>query len=789
MSEKCFHCGLQISPGINFQFNVLGKQQSFCCPGCCAVATAIVENGLDDYYTYRSEYADKAPESEGVLFNTLSVFDDDSIQQEFVISQDNAAEVQLTISGINCAACGWLIEKQLCKVSGILKVGVNVSARRASITWDNQRLKLSKILSLIDTIGYSAKPFQQAQHETSFQQENKTFLKRLGLAGLMTMQVMMLNIGVFFDLFGHIDPQTKQYFNWISLLLATPVMLYSASDFYTSAFRALKAKVVNMDVPISLALILTYASGLVATAQNSGQTYFESLCMFVFLLLISRYLEHSARYKATQLSANMLDYIPTTANLLEDQKVTSVLAKSLLVGQHVLVKPGEIVPVDGVIVDGQGQLDEAMLTGEFNLVSRIKGEQVFAGTLNQLGTLTIRVSKLLKHSMVNQISELQNKALFNKPRIASIADQFSQYFVIAVLLVSTLTYLVWLQIDADKALWVTISVLIATCPCALGLATPSALSCAVANLNSKGVLVKRGDVLEQLNQVDWVAFDKTGTLTEGKFSLEKVVCVDGANKEQCQIFAASLEQYSSHPIAKAFEHISPTLSVKNFSSTIAKGITGTIDEETYMLGSADFIGIQIPKELHHCNVFLAQEQTVLCGFVLQDKLRKDSKTLIKQMTPRQVTLLSGDSTVVVKKVADSLEISNWYAEQTPADKLQFIQKTQDNQHRVLMVGDGINDGPVLAQADVSVTLGAGSDLAKSSADVILLDNSLDKLTQLFSIAKRCKNKIFQNIAWAVGYNFLVLPMAVLGLLDPWMAVVGMSLSSLIVVINSTRLLK
>jgi Cu2+-exporting ATPase len=789
MPEECFHCGLEINPGINFHFQVLGKQQSFCCPGCCAVAKAIVDNGLVDYYTYRSEFAERATSNEEAIFNSLSVFDDEDILQEFVESNGDIKEVQLTVSGINCAACGWLIEKQLSKIPGIVKIGVNVSARRASVSWDNKQLKLSKILSLIDSIGYSAKPFQQAQHETSFKAENQAFLKRLGLAGLMTMQVMMLNIGVFFDLFGHIDAQTKQYFNWISLLLTTPVMIYSASEFYSSAFRALKAKVVNMDVPISLALILTYISGLFATAQNSGQTYFESLCMFVFLLLISRYLEHSARYKASQISANMLDYIPTTANLIEGQQIFPILAKSLLIGQNVLVKSGEMVPVDGEITEGEGQLDEAMLTGEFNLVSRVKGETVYAGTVNQLGTLTIRVNKLLKHSMVNQIAELQNKALFNKPRIASIADQFSQYFVVAVLLISLITYFVWLQLDSSRALWVTISVLIATCPCALGLATPSALSSAVAHLNSKGVLVKRADVLEQINKVDWVAFDKTGTLTEGKFSIEKCVLVESLDKNRCLTLAASLEQFSSHPIAKAFVDITPTLNVSNFTSTIAKGISGTIEGKEYSLGSKEFVEHEVPTELKNCNIFLVSEETVLCGFELTDKVRDHSKDMLNRLKPRQLILLSGDSARIVENMANTLGITNWYSEQTPQNKLTLIQQAQENKHTVLMIGDGINDGPVLAQADVSVTLGAGSDLAKSSADVIILDNSLHKLELIFNIASRCRSKIIQNIAWAIGYNLLVLPLAVMGLLAPWMAVVGMSLSSLIVIVNSIRLLK
>lgn len=789
MQAKCFHCDLAIAPQLNYHTNVLGKRQAFCCPGCCAVAEAIVNNGLEDYYHYRSEFAEKASENEGDLLQKLKVFDDDSILQEFVESQDDASEIQLTISGINCAACGWLIEKQLAKLVGVMKIGVNVSARRASLTWNNQQLKLSEILSHIEKIGYHAKPFQPEQHEASFRQENKAFLKRLGLAGLMTMQVMMLNIGVFFDLFGHIDQQTKQYFNWISLLLTTPVMLYSASEFYSSAFRALRAKVVNMDVPIILALTLTYVSGVFATVQNSGQTYFESLCMFVFFLLISRYLEHSARYKASQLSANMLEYMPTTANLIEGGQITPVLAKALVVEQHVLVKSGEMVPVDGVIIEGEGQLDEAMLTGEFDLVSKSVGQNVFAGTVNQLGTLTIKVNKALKNSMLNQISMLQNKALLSKPKIASLADQFSQYFVMAVLVISLSSYIIWLQIDASQALWITISILIATCPCALGLATPSALSCAMAHLNSKGILLKRADALEQISQVDWVALDKTGTLTEGKFTLIDCFPVESQDKDRCLEIAASLEQYSSHPIAKAFTPISKSYLVSNFSTQIGQGITGNIDDVTYKLGSSRFIGLEIPIEMQSYNVFLTAQDKLLCGFLITDKIRGSSAELVDKINAKHLTLLSGDIPSVVENVANSLNIPNWLAQQTPEDKLNIIQQAQAAQHVVLMVGDGINDGPVLAQADVSVTLGAGSDLAKSSADVILLDNSLGKISLVFSIAKRCKVKIIQNMGWALGYNLLVLPLAVTGLLTPWMAVVGMSLSSFIVVVNSIRLLK
>lgn len=789
MSAQCFHCDLDIAPQSNYHTEVLGKRQAFCCPGCCAVAGAIVSNGLEDYYHYRSEFAEKASENEDEILKKLKVFDDDSILKEFVESQGDASEIQLTISGINCAACGWLIEKQLAKLSGVMKVGVNVSARRASITWNNQQLQLSQLLNHIEKIGYHGKPFQPEQHEATYRQENQDFLKRLGLAGIMTMQVMMLNVGVFFDLFGHIDPQTKQYFNWISLLLTTPVMLYSAAEFYTSAIRGLRAHIFNMDVPIVLALGITYISGVFATAQNTGQTYFESLCMFVFLLLVSRYLEHSARYKAAQASANMMEYMPTTATLSEGDVLTPVLAKSLKINQLVLVKAGELVPVDGIITHGQGQLDQAMLTGEFDLISKYPGDQVFAGSLNQLGTLTVKVTASLQHSTLNQISKLQTQAMSTKPRIASLADRFSQYFVVAVLLIAAISYIVWQQIDPSQSLWVLVAILIATCPCALGLATPSALSCAIANLNSKGVLLKRGDALEKMASVDWIGLDKTGTLTEGRFTLTQ--CINPSEQPDSDYLeiAASMEQYSSHPIAQAFSLFDSPHIVTDFQSEMGKGVSGIIEGVHYKLGSASFMDIQVPKSMHVCNVFLQSDRDLLCAFLLTDKLRPQANALIKALKPYNVNLISGDITPIVRTVAEELGISNWFAEQSPQDKLLTIKNAQAKNHVVLMVGDGINDGPVLAQADVAITLGAGSDLAKSSADIVLLDNELAKLQMIFTIAARCKTKIKQNIGWAIGYNLLILPLAVMGLLSPWMAVLGMSISSLIVVVNSTRLLK
>ena len=574
---NCYHCGLAISLDDKHGAIVLGRSRDMCCPGCKAVAEAIVENGLEDYYRFRTEPASKGEADFNNILADLALLDDDDIQQEFVVSNGNIKEVQLSIEGISCAACGWLIEKQLSKLLGVQKIGVNVSSKRAFISWREEDVSLSRILNQIESIGYHARPFQLDEHEMLYHREHKLYLKRLGLAGLMCMQVMMLAVAVYFDWFSDIDKQTASYFNWVSLCLSTPVILYSAAGFYKSAYNALRIKMLNMDVPISIALLATYFSGVLATAQQEGQTYFESLCMFVFLLLLSRYLDHHARFKAVQASSNMLKHMPLTAHLVDSNELKPVLAKSLSAGQHIVVRAGESIPVDARVLEGSGKVDESMLSGEFSPVAKEKGDQVFGGTVNQFGTLSLKVVSDLNHSLVSQIMHMQSSAMANKPSIASIADKVSQYFVMAVLSIALLSYVVWTSLGNDHAFWISIAVLIATCPCALGLATPSALSCAMGNLNKHGVLLRRADALEQLVLAQHVVFDKTGTLTEGKFAISQLINLGQTTDQEIMNMAASIEMFSSHPIGGAFDTELAIHKVTKVKNCVGAGIQGIVN--------------------------------------------------------------------------------------------------------------------------------------------------------------------------------------------------------------------
>ncbi|MBT1449638.1 cadmium-translocating P-type ATPase [Glaciecola sp. XM2] len=803
----CFHCGLPNTEGDAYPVTIVGQVHYMCCPGCQAVASAIVDNGLESYYEFRTE---PAARGDAALDNTmakLQVYDEPELQEEFVFDQGVHKQIQLTVEGITCAACGWLIEKQLAKLQGIRQVSVNVSARRALITWDNDILKLSGILGRMKSIGYESLPFQTDRHEASYQKEQKSYLKKVGLAGIMTMQVMMLAMGQYFDVFGNIDQEMVQFFNAICLLLTTPVVLYSGSVFYVSALKALQAKTVNMDVPVSIAIIATYIAGVLAVNKSTGEVYFESICMFIFFLLISRFLEHRSRHRASEISSNMLKLIPVTAMRWAGDAWQSVLAKQLVTGDKVLVKAGENIPIDGVVLEGQSTVDESMLTGEFEPVRKGIHDRVFAGALNQQGSLSIEVTSSLKYAMMNQILRLQEVAMSSKPKVALIADKLSRYFVTIVLIISALTYWYWWSQDDPHAFWITISVLVATCPCALGLATPSALTCAMAKLNKVGILLKRADALEQVTYATDIIFDKTGTLTRGEFSISKhqftsnSARIDTPATQDLPIetylsaLAQVLESRSEHPIAKAYGEIDTRFKfdLSEYVVEIGRGIRAKVNNVSCVMGSKKFVLHETQQkddaDWAGANVLMAVNSQVVAAFWVTDTIKEDVAEVIDSLHEYDLSILSGDDQGNVEMVANQLHIDTAMGGCTPEAKLDYIQKQQANHKSILMLGDGINDAPVLAAADVSIAVGNASDLAKNAADVVLLNPKLTSLSDVVTMAHRTKRKIKQNIAWALSYNLLVLPFAVSGVLTPWQAALGMSLSSVIVVYNSTRLMR
>lgn len=813
MTSKCFHCDEAIPSGINLFVTINHTAQIMCCVGCQAVAQTIVDNGLTQYYAVRTEPAHKSQPLVPEQLQKHKLLDEAVLQSEFIYQDKENKEAILSIDGISCAACAWLIEMKLGTLTGLLSINVNATSQRATVKWRDSAIKLSAILLAIENIGYQALPFKANDAELNNKKQSKAFVKRLGISGILLMQIMMIAFGLYFGAFTDMAEHNKVYLRWVSFILATPIICYGALPFYTGAIKALKAKRLSMDVPVSIAIILAFTASAWATITQQGEVYFESVAMFTFLLLIGKFLEFRARSRAAQVSANLLKLMPMTAtkvitvsnNVDTQSKEVLVAAKQLIKGDIVIIKPGEVVPADGVITSGDSQLNEAMLSGEQLPISKTINDSVFAGTLNGDGNITVQVKQATNQSFLSQLIRLSEEAQAHKPKIAQLSDKIAQYFVALILLTSIATAIYWQQHMPEEAFWITLSVLVATCPCALSLATPTALTCATTRLNRAGIMVKGGHVMETMPKINCFAFDKTGTLTTGEFTIDKVELIDndstvtGSNYSQEQVLAiaAALESHSEHPIAKPFtEHRDYSLTAKQVKVHSGQGVSGTIDKINYAIGKLSWLkeSAQLEhsqaKPLSGISCLLMANKQIIAAFYLVDKIREQAFETISSLNKQSKTLLlSGDSQIACDNLALTLPINTVLGGLTAQDKMQQIKSAQEQGFKVAMIGDGVNDSPVFGAAHVSIAMGCGADITKSGADAILLNNKLSNINILIEVSRRTRRIVIQNYLWAFGYNAIVLPLAVTGYITPYMAVIGMSASSILVISNSLRLLK
>ncbi|MCG9578119.1 cadmium-translocating P-type ATPase [Vibrio tubiashii] len=786
MCKSCYHCGEDVPANTDFKVEILGDIREMCCPGCETVAQTIVDSGLVSYYQYRTAPAEKAdlvPEQLQALIH----YDNDEVQSEFVRNSKDSSEVTLSLEGVSCAACAWLIEKQVSSKSGVLSIRVNTTTNRALLAWDKSQARLSEILSLIHQLGYKAAPFEADKQEAAYHQQMKQYLYRLGIAGLATMQVMMLAVALYLEVFGDLEPEFKNYFRWVSLIFATPVMLYSALPFYINAWRSLRSRTLGMDVPVSIAMIFAYCASLVATVTEQGEVFFESISMFAFFLLVGRFLEMRARRKAAAASGNLLKLIPAIANKLNGDQVP---VKTLKVGDQIRVLPGEHIPADGKIIAGRVHIDESMLTGESLPVVKQVDDHVFAGTLNGEESFELEVTSSKADSMISNIVRLQDEAQLSKPKIAEIADIVARYFVAVILIIAAGTWFFWHSSRPDDAFWIMLSVLVATCPCALSLATPTALTCATSRMGNLGILLRKSHVFETLCKVNHLIVDKTGTLTHGDIEINDVEINADYTKDELLAVAASLESHANHPIARAFKpYADVNVTVSDVENVIGSGITGIYQNKQVKIGSAQFVLGEGQRSKAN-TVFLSIDGQHVASFGYRDPIRVETKEFIEkfQKSGVKVTLLTGDTKENADLVANQIGIKDVVAGAKPQDKLSYLQQV-DSDDITMMIGDGINDAPTLAGAHLSVAMGGGADVAKASADMVLLGDRLDRILEARELALQTRKIIRENLAWSLGYNLLILPLAVAGFVAPYFAVVGMSASSIIVVSNSLRLLK
>jgi len=788
----CFHCHEPQPSDCNLSVIINNKEQPMCCIGCQAVAQTIIDNGLEGYYQHREGDTQKLKQ---LVPEQLRIYDNLEVSQDFVHHEAQECQVLLSVDGISCAACAWLIEKRLQTQEGIRSVKVNTSTHRAQITWLEGQTQLSDIISQISTVGYHAYPFQPDVQELHFKEQYKSFLKRLGIAGIASMQVMMFAIALYGGLLGDMEIVYRDFLRWVSLLMATPVILYSAQPFYINAYKGLRSAVLGMDLPVSIALLGAYFASAYATFTGTGEVYFESVSMFTFFLLLGRFLELRVRRQASEYSANLLKLIPIIAHRLNALGQTEdVAAKSLKLDDVVQISPGEAIPADGIIIYGSSNINESLLTGEHLPITKSLDQTVYAGSINGEGLLKVKVTALSGRNLISTIVRLQEQAQNTKPKIGLIADKIARYFVAILLILATATYIFWMSKQPEDAFWITLTVLVATCPCALSLATPAALTSATSHLSRLGLLIRNGNLLETLAQINTIRFDKTGTLTKGDFEIEEShVYSSDLSKDQVLAIAAELESVSRHPIANAFspyKNNDYNLDAINASSGL--GISANYQGNTYKIGSANYL--ELTDVTNHDQgkliTYLSCNDKLIAHFILDDPLRDDSQETVQYFINQgfDCAILSGDASSHVDKIANQLNLPVFKA-CSPKQKLAHIQALNANNKQTLMLGDGINDSPVMAAATLSIAMGDGADLAKSSSDGVLLGAHLNSLFQAYNLAKKCKKIIIQNLSWALGYNLIIVPLAMMGMVSPYLAVIGMSVSSLIVVTNSLRLAK
>lgn len=810
-SKTCFHCGLPVPDSVDLPITYQQTQHPTCCAGCQAVAQGIIDAGLGNYYAHRTADAQQASLPPDEILQQLKLYDLPEMQAEFVEQLSGSLkEAMLMLSGITCSACVWLIEQQLLRTMGVKKVELNYSTQRARVLWDDAQIQLSDILLIIQKTGYSAAPYDAQKYEVQAQQERKKMIIRMLVAGLGSMQTMMFALPTY--LYDNIEAEFLTILHWASFFAVLPAILYAAQPFFKGAWRDFKNKRTGMDTPIAIAILLTFIAGIYAMfTQESSGMYFESIAMLVFFLLIGRFMEQNAQRKAGDAAERLVKLVPAFCHRYfpDEDRSEEAAVTTLKTDDVIIVRAGEIIPVDGVILRGESEVNESMLTGESLPIYKVSGSLVVAGTLNINSPLVIRATQVGQQTRLAHIVKLLDRAMAQKPHLAQLADRYASRFTFSMIVMAIPTFALWWWLaDVHRALWITVSLLVITCPCALSLATPTALAASMGKLASHGILTARGHVLENLAHITDAVFDKTGTLTQGQLSVTTMHNFSGSLNDNLAI-AKLLEQHSEHPIAQAilqYEHdfrLPENISVAQQLNKVGHGISANITlngvAQIWSIGKPDFVAQiagQMPESLHALMqqgsvVALGNQNGFQAAFLLRDTVRHDAAAIVQHLHAQNIAVhvLSGDNEAAVNQLADELSIVHRASGALPEEKLAYVQKLQQQNQRVLMLGDGINDAPVLAAADISVAVANSADVARDGADVLLLNDDLHALPIMLAQAKKTRQIIRQNLTWASIYNLVVIPMAVAGWVTPWIAAIGMSASSLLVVGNALRLRK
>jgi len=782
----CHHCG-EALPAQPHMAALGGGTHAFCCHGCAAAAEWIASADLDGYYRLRSANAARVGED----LPDLAVWDRADVQAEHSRPVDGGREITLLTDGMRCAACAWLIDRALAREPGVIDCGANAVTGRIRIAWDPARTALSAPLRRLAMLGYRPYLAGSEAAERQRTRERRRWLLRLGIAGLGMLQAMMLAEALYLDFNSTMPVPTRDFFRWLTFLLCTPVVFYSGWPFLSGAMRELRERRLGMDVLIASSTLLAYFASLFETLRGGPHVWYDAAVMFVFLLLAARMLEQRARAVASAQVDALARARPAfaTRERADGQREAVPLA-ALSVGDVACVAAGEAVPADGVLLGGDGDeawFEEALLTGESEPVRKQPGEPVYAGTVCRERPARLRVTLTGTATRLSQLARLVEQAQAHRPALARLADRIGSRFVLALLPVALVVFAGWWHYQPERALEVTLALLVISCPCALSLSVPAALATAHGALARIGLLAVRADAMDTLARATDIVFDKTGTLSDGRPVLAATQVLDASLDAAAALdIAAALERDSGHPLAAAFTRgNAAALPATQVQAVPGRGVQGMVDGRHWRLGRADFAAAQPDDGA----LWLGDGQRAAARFVLEERARDDAAQALAALRAQglRVHLASGDGEAAVRRMAAALGLDDAHARQSPEDKLALVRRLQAEGRVVAMVGDGLNDAPVLAGADVSIAMGEGASLAHRAADLVTTGGGLRRIPAAVTLARATQRIIRQNLAWATGYNLLALPLAAAGWVTPWLAALGMALSSLIVTLNALRL--
>ncbi len=792
VDAACTHCGLPVPSGLIAP----GAARQFCCSGCRAAYEILHDHGLDRYY----RLGDARRAAVRPTGRSYEEFDHEAFQKLYVRPlPEGRARVDLYLEGVHCASCVWLVERVPLLLPGVARSELEIGRSLARVEWDPAAVPLSRVARMLDSLGYAPHPFRGVRREAVRRREDRAMLARIGVAGAIAGNIMLAAFALYAGWGGGMEHEWQVFFRWTSLLLVTPALLWPGRLFFAGAWAALRTRTMHMDVPVALGLAVGYAQGAVNTVRDRGPIYFDGLAVLIFLLLVGRYLQQRGQRAAADGAELLYSLTPSTARVVDPDGVTRLVpAEALLPGADLDVRPGETLAADGVITAGRSQLDTALLTGESRPVTAAAGAAVFAGTVNLTSPIRVRVERAGESSRVAKLLQQVDASGRRRAPVVETANRLASWFVAAVLALAAVTFVIWYFRDPARAVDNAIALLIVTCPCALALSTPLAVSAAIGRAARGGIFIKGGDALESLARGGTLLLDKTGTVTAGQTAL-----VEWAGPDWVRPLVLALEAGSTHPIAAGFRAAWPGAAVPmaaDTEHTMGGGVCGAVDGRRVAVGSpafvrrcaastADFVVPIVSADL--TPVLVAVDGAIVAAAGLGDPVRADSARAVAALRARgwTVSLLSGDAPPVVAAVGRALGLAAGACTggASPEDKVRAVEAARRDARRpVVMVGDGVNDASAIAAASVGVGVHGGAEACLATADVYLTRPGLEPLVELVRGSERTMGVIRRNLAFSLVYNVAGAGLAMTGLLHPLLAALMMPASSLTVVLSSWR---